>query len=133
MRCIALALECSLCRFERRGVLRFCAHALLELGDLRLACGASDGSWRGGLHGPGHIFLIFLRILLTALQLFLRPVSPIGSVPASPSSSFYDLLLLMVLSHSHVHFRTFGWTTDLLVVYKEALDHLGRSDLSDTV
>jgi hypothetical protein len=39
----------------------------------------------------------------------------------------------MVLSHSQVHFRTFGWTTDLRVVYKEALDHLGRSDLSDTV
>jgi hypothetical protein len=88
MQCIALALECSLCRFERRGVLRYGAHALLELGVLRLACGAGDGSWRGGVHGPEHIFRIFLRILLTALQLFLHPVSPIGSICASPSRPF---------------------------------------------
>jgi hypothetical protein len=50
-----------------------------------------------------------------------------------PLSSFYDLLLLMLLSHSQVHFRTLEWTTSLIVVYTEALDHLGRSDLSDTV
>jgi hypothetical protein len=49
------------------------------------------------------------------------------------AESQHDLLLLMVLSHSQVHFRTFEWTTDLRVVYKEALDHLGSSDLSDTV
>jgi hypothetical protein len=55
-------------------MLQYGAHALLELGVLRLACGAADGCWRGG-----------------------------------------------------------EWTTDLPVVYKEALDHLGSSDLSDTV
>jgi hypothetical protein len=52
-------------------LLRFCAHALLEPGVLRLACGASDRSWRGGVHGPGHIFFVFLRILLTLIRLFL--------------------------------------------------------------
>jgi hypothetical protein len=88
------------------------------------------------VHGSADIFLIFLRILLTALRLFPCPVSPIGSIcasPSRPSSSFYDLLLLMLLSHSQVHFCTLEWTTSLIVVYKEALDHLGRSDLSDTV
>jgi hypothetical protein len=69
-------------------VLQYCAHALLELGDCRLACGPINGSWRGGLHGSANIFCIFLRILLTALQLFLRPVSSIGSICASPSRPF---------------------------------------------
>jgi hypothetical protein len=72
----------------RTALLRYGAHALLELGVLQLACGAGDGSWRGGVHGPADIFAIFLRILLTALQLFLCPVSPIGSVCASPSRPF---------------------------------------------
>jgi hypothetical protein len=114
-------------------LLRYGAHALLELGVLRLACGAGDGCWRGGVHGPGHIFAIFLPILLTALRLILRPVSPIGSFSASPSRPFWFLLLLIVLSHALAHFRTLEWTTNLPVVYKEALDHLGRSDPSDTV
>jgi hypothetical protein len=69
-------------------MLQYDAHALLEPGVLQLACGASDRSWRGGVHGPGHIFAIFLRILLTLIRLFLRPVSPIGSIPASPSRPF---------------------------------------------
>jgi hypothetical protein len=76
---------------ERLGcnLLQYGAHALLELGDWRLACGASDGSWRGGVHGSADFyFFIFLRILLIALQRFLRPVSPIGSICASPSRPF---------------------------------------------
>jgi hypothetical protein len=67
-------------------------------------------------------FFVLCLLLAQFLLLFLVP-----------SSSFYDLLLLIVLSHSQVHFRTLEWTTSLIVVYKEALDHLGRSDLSDTV
>jgi hypothetical protein len=38
-------------------VLRYGAHALLELGDRRLACGAGGGSWRRGVHGSDRIFL----------------------------------------------------------------------------
>jgi hypothetical protein len=48
-------------------LLQYGAHALLEPGVLRLACGAIDGSWRGGLCGSAHIFPIFLRILLTLI------------------------------------------------------------------
>jgi hypothetical protein len=37
------------------------------------------------------------------------------------------LLLPMLLSHSQVHFCTFKWTTDLWVVYKEALDYSNKA------
>jgi hypothetical protein len=69
-------------------MLQYDAHSLPKLQALRFTAGAIDECWRGGVHGPVDIFLIFLRILLTALQLFLCLVSPIGSICASPSRPF---------------------------------------------
>jgi hypothetical protein len=69
-------------------MLQYDAQSLLELQAFRFTGGAIDACWKGGVHGPVDILFIFLHILLTALQLILCPLSPIGSICASHFSPF---------------------------------------------